>query len=143
RRSRNTWLNALSCRCRRASARFTCATRISSSVALAGPATGQPCASTITLQPRNGCPRSLPTRSAAATKSPFECAPLIASRLAITGKPSGCAGIGTQYVGAAVRSEPENFGKPDVVADRARNAPERRMKDRHTEIARLEEQILV
>src|SRR3954468_13830362 len=48
------------------------ATRISSPSRLAGPATGQPAWLTIRLLPMNSWPRSVPTRSAAATNIEVE-----------------------------------------------------------------------
>src|ERR1700687_27713 len=105
---------------------------ISSSVLLAGPASGNPVWLTIRLHPRKGWLRSTPTRSAAATYMLLECAPLIArifartpglacSRAGLAWQPSG---LYARDVCALQRRQPMGFRKPTMVADRHRHSAE-------------------
>src|ERR1700687_1895239 len=103
---------------------------ISSSVLLAGPASGNPVWLTIRLHPRKGWSRSKPTRSAAATYMLLECAPPIARIFAMTSVFAGWSGMGTQLVCNAKNvaawhpRQPIGFRKPAIVADRHRHSAE-------------------
>jgi hypothetical protein len=73
---------------------------------LAGPAMGQPVYDTMRLWPMKGCPRSVPTRSAAATKTELAWAAAMTRMLAIASRFFACPGMGTQLVGMQTISAP-------------------------------------
>ena len=60
----------------------------------------------MTLWPMKAWPRSVPTRSAAATKKLLLCAAPMQSTLAIARRSGVWPGTGTQFVGTQTRSAP-------------------------------------